>query len=127
MSELAENTNSLSLFRIVERAFSGGIKAVYGDVDKFFTAHANNAANFDFPEITASNSEGSLYFNINANEQALSTTAPPKLYVSFCIEEIPYRNWMNIPIISLGGGKFMSHIKRMSKQQADKRVYKYAK
>ncbi len=110
MSELAENTNSLSLFRIVERAFSGGIKAVYGDVDKFFTAHAINAANFDFPEITASNSEGSLYFNINANEQALSTTAPPKLYVSFCIEEIPYRNWMNIPIISLGGGKFMSHI-----------------
>lgn len=110
MSELAENTESLSLFRIVERAFTGGIKSVYGDIDRFFTAHAQKTAKFGFPEIAAANSEGSLYFNITADENTISPTIAPNLYVSFCIEEISYRNWMNIPIISLGGGKFMAHI-----------------
>ena len=49
MNELAGSTASLKRYRIVERAFSGGIKAVYGDVDKFFTAHANKRCKLRLP------------------------------------------------------------------------------
>lgn len=112
MSELAENTQSLKTFRIVERSFADGIVSVYGDLDKFFTSRCNSQ-DLPRPHISASNSEGNLYFNIdipdiiNVPDEMLPQL---NLYVSFCIEEAPFRNWMNIQTISLGKDKYMAHI-----------------
>ena len=109
MAELAENTESLKHFRIVERAFSAGIKAVYGNLIEFFDSYIDGTANEPQPVITASNSENNLYFNITI-DNAKEADVQVKLYVSFCIEEAPYRNWMNIPLISLGEKKYMAKI-----------------
>lgn len=109
MSELAKETESLKVFRIIERAFSGGIKAAYNDVDGFFTSCTNNSVISVIPKITASNSEGSLYFNILVDGNENVKLTKPKLFVSFCIEDVSFRNWMNIPLISLGDTS-MAHI-----------------
>lgn len=109
MAMLAENTESLKHFRIVERAFSAGIKAVYGSLIEFFDSYIEGTANEPQPEISASNSENNLYFNITINN-AEELDVQAKLYVSFCIEESPFRNWMSIPLISLGGKKYMAKI-----------------
>ena len=109
MATLAENTESLKHFRIVERAFSAGIKAVYDNLIAFFDSYMDGTAHEPVPQITATNSENNLYFNItidNADDIEIQT----KMYVSFCIEAAPFRNWMSIPLISLGGKKYMAKI-----------------
>lgn len=114
MAELANNTQSLKRFRIIERALSDGINAAYDDLDKFFTACCAGSTDLPKPQITASNSEGNLYFNISIpcdDEAAELSQSKTELFVSFCIEEAPNRNWMNIPLISLGGNKFMASAK----------------
>lgn len=109
MAVLAENTESLKHFRIVERAFTAGIKAVYDNLIDFFDSYITGTAQNPLPEITASNSENNLYFNITINN-ADEADVQVKMYVSFCIDEAPFRNWMSIPLISLGGKKYMAKI-----------------
>ena len=111
MSELAKNTESLKQFRIVERAFAGGIKATYDNLLTFFDERANNLPYAPRPALTASNSDKNLYINVNIdNADADERKLEVKLYVSFCIEDVPFRNWMSIPIISLGRDKCMAKI-----------------
>ncbi|MCH5165407.1 MAG: hypothetical protein J1G01_03295 [Clostridiales bacterium] len=111
MSELASETASLSLFRTVERAFSSGIKKIYPDLDKFFDDCAKAENKYPQPKITASNSDGSLYLNITTkNYEMLTDEKKPQLFVSFCIDDPRYRNWMSLPLIGLGEGKFMAKI-----------------
>ena len=111
MSELAENTESLKCFRIVERGFSHGIKSVYNELNNFLTEISENKDVIPRPEITASNSEGSLYFNIEVPEnENVQVQTRLDLFVSFAIEDAPFRNWMSLPVLSLGGGKYMCKI-----------------
>lgn len=111
MAELAKNTASLKHYRVVERAFSGGIVTAFTDLDKFFTTQSNADAYLPRPTISASNSEGNLYFNININSaENYDGKMRLELYVSFCIDDPTFRNWMCIPTISLGENKFMAHI-----------------
>ena len=112
MSELAGNTASLSKFRIIERALSGGICAVYPEIDKFFSTPPNNVI---IPEIKASNSQNNLYFNITLKSKDGTPIDEErkfevKLFVSFCIEEARFRNWMSIPALSLGERVYMANI-----------------
>ncbi|MCH5155774.1 MAG: hypothetical protein J1F69_04130 [Clostridiales bacterium] len=111
MAELAENTQSLKHFRIVERAFSAGIKVAFDNLIEFFNNHANGVSNEPQPKLEPSNSENNLYYNItidNANDD--DGECQVKLYVSFCIEDARFRNWMSIPLISLGNKKYMAKI-----------------
>lgn len=111
MAELAKNTASLKHFRIVERAFSGGIKAVYDNMIGFFDERANNLPYAPRPVLTPSNSDKNLYININLeNSEQIECDIKIKLFVSFCIEDAQYRNWMSMPIISLGKDKYMAKI-----------------
>ncbi len=111
MSELAKNTASLKHFRIVERAMRGGIKAAYDDLLEFFDDRAKNVECEPIPQITPSNSEKNLYVNIALNSQSeAERDIQVRLYVSFCIEHAPYRNWMKLPIISLGNDNYMAKI-----------------
>lgn len=124
MAELAKNTASLKHFRIVERAFAGGIKAVYDNMLTFFDERASGLPFEPRPVLTPSNSEKNLYININIdntdiNERKLEV----KLYVSFCIEDAPFRNWMSIPIISLGKDNCMAKINVC---QDNKSIYAFA-
>ena len=127
MSDLAENTKSLRRFRIIERAFASSIKNILAELYGFFSECANGSAIKPWPSITASNSAGSLYFNIDINrpegEPEIETDAQIKLFVSFCIDEAPYRNWMCIPAISLGKDKFISKINVC---QNDKDIHAFA-
>lgn len=108
ISELAESTASLVKFRILERALSCGINAVYPEIDKFFTAPANNPVT---PDITATNSQNNLYLNISLKRKEEDENKfNVKLFVSFCIEDARFRNWMNLPALSLGENVYMSHI-----------------
>lgn len=109
MAELAENTESLKHFRIVERAFSAGIKAAYDNLIEFFNSYIEGQTERPQPVISASNSDNNLYFNITINN-AEEIDVQAKMFVSFCIEEAPFRNWMSIPLISLGGKKYMAKI-----------------
>lgn len=111
MSVLANNTGSLKAFRIVERAFAGGIKTVYSDIDRFFSGCADSSIDLLDIKLTAANSDGNLYFNISTNgDEQESENLNPKLFVAFCSCDPPFRNWMKIPVISLDGSKFMAHI-----------------
>lgn len=111
MSELAENTASLVKFRILERALSCGITAVYPEIDKFFSAPAKCVVT---PEITTTNSQNNLYLNIslkrNEEEEEDENKYDVKLFVSFCIEDARFRNWMKLPALSLGENMYMAHI-----------------
>lgn len=109
MAELALSTASLKRFRIIERAFADGVNSVYPEVADFFAATAGAAPLLPKVEVNASNSEGNLYFNININrEENDGRKFKAELFVSFCIEESQYRNWMSIPIISLSSDKYMA-------------------
>ena len=111
MSELAADTASLSLFRALERSFSSGIKSIYPEIDKFFDDCVKSENVYPQPKISASNSDGTLYFNITTkNYELIGAEKKPQLFVSFCIDDPRYRNWMNIPLIGLGEGKFMAKI-----------------
>lgn len=111
MAELAKNTESLKCFRIVERGLAYGIKSIYGELNNFLTEISEKKTVIPRPEITASNSEGSLYFNIEIPEnETVEVQTKLNLFVSFCIEDAPFRNWMNLPVLSLGGGKYMCKI-----------------
>lgn len=123
MSDLAENTQSLKRFRILERAFAAGISAVCPDVDKFFTDTANNIEIAPRPHIEASNSDGSLYLNISTSDDIASESVKSNLFLSFCVEDTPFRNWMNIPTIGLGDGKFMAQVNVC---KDDKPLYAFA-
>ena len=124
MAELSENTESLKHFRIVERAFAGGIKAVYDNILSFFDERANNLPYEPRPVLTASNSEKNLYINIDIdNSKESERKLDVKLYVSFCIDDAPFRNWMSIPIISLGKDNCMAKINVC---QDNKPIYAFA-
>lgn len=124
MAELAKNTESLRHFRIVERAFTNGIKAVYDDMLDFFDERAKATACLPRPTLTPSNSEKNLYINIDVDDEGVSDhNTAVDLYVSFCIEDAPFRNWMSIPIISLGKNKYMAKINVC---QDDKPIYAFA-
>ena len=110
MAELAKNTKSLKQFRIVERAFTAGIKSVYDNLINFFAGRAEGEPTEQRPDIEPSNSDKNLYFNISINDVAADRDLQVKLYVAFCIEQAPFRNWMNIPLISLGKDKYMAKI-----------------
>lgn len=109
MSELADATASLKRLCIVERAFSGGVKVVYGSLDSFFAACAAGDSDFPIPEITATNSENNLYFNIAIKGDTAGFESPT-LYTAFSVENPSHRNWAKIPIVSLGGGEYIAHI-----------------
>lgn len=119
MATLAANTASLKTFRIVERAFSGGIKVVYPQIDRFF---ADGAKKRPTPKVKAVNSENNLYFNISIDEDenSASTFDDIRFFSAFCIEKPEYRNWTNIPLVSLGEKAFLA---RADVLQSDKRVY----
>ncbi len=116
MANLAENTVSLKTFRIIERAFSDSINAVFPQVKNFFdcTPDLPNA------QIAAVNSEGKLYFNIKLNGDNGSSSVD--LFTAFCVENPMNRNWLNIPAIKLGDGEYMANIAIL---QADKPVYAF--
>lgn len=127
MSVLAENTESLGCFRIAERALSGGIKRVYPGIDNFFTTY--DKTSIIRPIIKASNSENNLYFNISvdgASEQSKTGDTENdlnlQLFVAFCVDEAPFRNWLCIPAINLGGNSYMSHINVC---RSDKHIYAF--
>lgn len=122
MSDLAEQTSSLKCFRIVERAFSCGINSIYGEVSEFFDKYNECSL---MPEITASNSEGSLYLNITVGADGNDQAKPDykfTLYVAFCIDDARHRNWMNIPAISLGNDVYIAKINVC---QAEKPIYAF--
>ncbi len=127
MSELVANTESIRRFRIVERAFASGIFSVLSELDRFFSDCISSDLVMPWPEITASNSDGSLYFNIDIhrpeNTADLEIDAQLKLFVSFCIEKAHYRNWMCLPTISLGKDKYIANINVC---QGDKPIHAFA-
>lgn len=123
MSDLADNTQSLKHFRILERAFAPGISAVCPDLDKFFTNSVKNTEYFSRPQIEAVNSDGSLYLNINTTCEKKAENSKLKLFLSFCVDDVPFRNWMEIPSIGLGDGKFMAQINVC---RDDKPLYAFA-
>lgn len=123
MSALAQTTESLHTFRIAERAFIGGIKAIYPEIDRFFDDISDRKLH---PSITPSNSDGNLYLNINIkahDDGAIEEKYDVKLYVAFCIDDAPFRNWMNLPIISLGTDAYIAHINVC---QQNKPIYAFA-
>ncbi len=114
MSELAQTTASLKCFRIVARAFKGGIKTVANQIDNYFQTFLNSIVLKPTPELTAANSENNLYFNISvkkpdgvSDERWFKTV---ELYAAFCVENPTHRNWTNIPIISLGNDAYLAHV-----------------
>lgn len=120
MSELAEATESLICFRIIGRSFIGGIKTIYPEIDRFF----ENPVPGPTPRIHASNSEGNMYLNITVDgTDNMTETYGVRLFVAFCIEEAPYRNWMNLPLIGLGNNSFIAHVNVC---RSDKPIYAYA-
>lgn len=124
MAELAKNTASLKHFRIVERALRGGIKAAYDNLIEFFDDRANNVPTEPLPQISPSNSEKNFYINIAVNNgEEVERDIKVKLFVSFCIDDAPFRNWMNIPIISLGKDNYMAKINVC---QDNKPIYAFA-
>lgn len=124
MAELAKNTESLKHFKIIERAFSCGICSAFDDLNRFFQARINNLPDDPRPVITASNSEGNLYFNIDINGiENYDGEIKQELFVSFCIDDPTFRNWMKLPTISLGKDKYISHINVC---QNDKKIYAFA-
>ena len=124
MAELAKTTVSLKHFRIAERAFSGGINVVYDDLLHFFDERAQQAQHETITEIAPSNSENNLYINIDIKDEHLDEhDLQVKLFVSFCIEDAPYRNWMSMPLISLGKDKYMAKINVCD---ATKPIYAFA-
>lgn len=111
MAELAQSTDSLKCFRIVERGFSGSIDCVYDQIDRFFCDCSAGKTNYPKPTITAVNSENNLYLNTVIHSDNAEENYKISLYVSFCIENPKYRNWMgNIPAIKLGNNEYMSRI-----------------
>lgn len=128
MSELASGTQSLAHFRIVERGFHSSMVTVCSDLDKFFMTAADPDVNYMRPVITASNSDGNLYFNITINDLAGKPLVSDdnyklNLYVAFCDNSAPYRNWMNINALSLGENKHMAQINVC---QSDRAIYTFA-
>lgn len=126
MSELVENTKSIRRFRIVERAFASGIKNVLGELSAFYKECAEKTLINTWPTISASNSEGLLYYNINLmqkeGEPEIEDGIQVKLFVSFCITEPRYRNWMSMPSICLGKDKYIS---KVNVCQSDKPVHAF--
>lgn len=113
MSDLAKDCSSLEHFRIIERAFENGIPVAFPYIDSFFQKGSYDPSKRVRPKITASNSEGKLYFNItDARDESEKDDENYKLnlFVSFCVKDPPYRNWMNIQAISLGRNNYISQI-----------------
>lgn len=112
MCVLADNTVSLRGFRIVERAFSGGMKSVYPQINGFFSScAADGEPKFVRPEIKAANSENKLYFNIRIT----SGDEPPptdnvRLFTSFCVDNPTRRSWMSIKPLGIGDGEYMANV-----------------
>lgn len=112
MSELASLTASLECLRICERAFKSGVKTAYDQIVAYFRESAKGKADITRPSVKAANSENSLYFNIKSNENTENSDASGKveLYIAYGIEDSRFRNWTNVPLISLGEGEYMARI-----------------
>lgn len=110
MSELSDETESLDTLRIYERAFHSGIISACPAIAKFFEDRLLGNKASARPSISASNSDGSLYLNITTGEEEPTDSCRLELFVSFCMTEPPYRNWMKMPVIGLGENKFMAKL-----------------
>ncbi|MCH5350695.1 MAG: hypothetical protein J1F39_01825 [Clostridiales bacterium] len=112
MSELATLTASLKCLRICERSFKSGIKATYDQVSTYFHDSAKGNVDVPRPQVKATNSENSLYFNIVSNEKADNSGDGGKveLFAAYGIDDSRYRNWTGVPLISLGGGEYMARV-----------------
>ncbi|MCM1367496.1 MAG: hypothetical protein NC184_01615 [Roseburia sp.] len=118
MAALADSTVSLRCFRIVERAFSRGIKAAFGQIDNFFTDCETFRDDYPRPKITAVNSQNNLYFNISVKQNGTydsvegRTTVDKKysfeLFLSRFGDNPTHRNWINIPLVGLGDDKYLA-------------------
>lgn len=110
MSLLADKTESLDCFRIVERSFSSGINIVYPQIVDFFENTTSDNANLPELKIKATNSDNNLYFNIgiDGDDEALAEYKNVSLLAAFCIENPKLRNWTNLPLVSLGGKEFLA-------------------
>lgn len=122
MSELAESTQSLATFRVIERAFGDSINIVLPQVKDYFDSYLSDPK--DIPEIAvkAINSEGKLYFNININNESGAEIENVELFVAFCVENPTHRNWTNIPTLKLGNSEYIANVVVL---QADKPVYAF--
>ena len=124
MSELAGITSSLESFRIVERAFSKGIRVTYNQCEHFFTAKSTNAPLLPIPIIAPSNSNNKLYFNITLDDA--ENRAPydeVRFYCAFRVENPMHRNWTNVELVSMGAGKYLAHVFVLD---SDKPIYVFA-
>lgn len=121
MAALADSTVSLRCFRIVERAFSSGIKTVYKQLDNFFIDCEMFRDDYPRPRIVASNPENNLYFNISVRQndtyESVYNRAPVaekhykfELFSSQFIHNPTHRNWMSVPLVGLGEDKYLAHI-----------------
>lgn len=120
MSELVESTSSLKGFRIIKRAAADGIKIVYDQIDNFFQSFDSDAYSYvDKIDITPTNSDNNLYFNIKTTSD-IENNYTIELYGAFCIENSANRNWTKLKISHIGDGEFIS---RVDVLQSDKPVY----
>ena len=113
MSELASLTASLKCLKISERAFKSGIKTSYDQITAFFRDSVKGGAQYPKPQIKATNSENSLYFNIKINgikKDDGDENNKVELFTAYCIEDARYRNWASTPLISLGEGEYMARV-----------------
>ncbi len=110
MAQLAEKTESLKCFRIIERSFKSGITAVYPQIVDFFERVTDNTLDYPALEITANNSDNNLYFDIkiDGNEQTLAKYKKVSLFAAFCVENPTLRNWMELPLVSLGDKQYLA-------------------
>ena len=124
MSELASVTASLKNLRIIERSFKSAIKTTYDQVSAFFKESAKSKPTALKPQIKATNSENSLYFNIKLNEaeRAAANDGTVELFTAYCTEDSRYRNWTSTQLISLGEGEYMA---RVNVLQETKPIYAF--
>ncbi len=120
MSELAQSTTALKCFRIVERAFTDGIRVTYNQLTHFFDACVTGSPSIPTITVKPVNSENNLYFNINIANNTTTGQEKIDLYAAFCIENPTNRNWTNIRTVWLGGSEYLANVVVL---QDDKPVY----
>lgn len=121
MAELAYDTASLKCFRIVKRAFADGIRVVFGQIDRFFSAYFSGEPRVPGIRVKPVNSDNYLYFNISIDGE-LDEHRQVELYAAFCIKKPMFRNWTAIRTVGLGGSEYIA---RVDVLQNDKPVYAF--
>lgn len=130
MAALADSTVSLRCFRIVERAFSRGIKAAYAQIDNFFTDCETFRDDYPRPKIAAVNSENNLYFNISVRQNGTYDSVEDRkpsdkkysfeLFLSRFGDNPTHRNWIGVPLVGLGDDKYLA---KFDVYKNDKTIY----